>query len=54
MGAAAVDFLHDGKTGVIAALQGLDIVPVPLREVVGHNRTVDARFRQWVARRPAS
>jgi 6-phosphofructokinase 1 len=54
MGAAAVDFLHDGTTGVIAALQGLDIVPVPFREVVGHNRTVDARFRQWVARRPAS
>jgi 6-phosphofructokinase 1 len=44
MGAAAVDFLHEGKTGVIAAIQGTDIVPVPLKDVVGHNRTVDRRY----------
>jgi 6-phosphofructokinase 1 len=44
MGAAAVDFLHEGKTGVIAGIQGMDIVPVPLGEILGHNRTVDRRF----------
>jgi 6-phosphofructokinase 1 len=52
MGAAAVDFLHAGTTGVIAAIQGLDIVPVPIRDVVGHNRTVDARFLGLLGRRP--
>jgi ATP-dependent phosphofructokinase / diphosphate-dependent phosphofructokinase len=50
MGAAAVDFLHDGTTGVIAAIQGLDIVPVPLGDVIGHNRPVDARFLGLVGR----
>jgi 6-phosphofructokinase 1 len=50
LGAAAVDFLHEGRTGVIAALQGLDVVPVPLSEVVGHNRTVDRRFFHLVRR----
>jgi len=50
MGAAAVDLLHSGSTGVIAAIQGLDIMPVPLRDVVGHNRTVDARFLALVGR----
>jgi 6-phosphofructokinase 1 len=53
MGAAAVDFLHDGVTGVITALQALDIKPVPLRDVVGHNRTVDARFLSLI-RRPSA
>jgi 6-phosphofructokinase 1 len=54
MGAAAVDFLHEGTTGVIAAMQGQDIVPVPLRDVVGHNRTVDGRFLGLVGRRARS
>jgi 6-phosphofructokinase 1 len=53
MGAAAVDYLHEGRAGVIAASQGLEIVPVPLAEVVGRNRQVDRRFfrlvRQFVA-----
>ena len=50
MGAAAVDFLHEGKTGVIAGIHGLDIVPVPLADVLGHNRTVDRRFFKLVRR----
>lgn len=50
LGAAAVDLLHEGRTGVIAAMQGLDVVPVPLSEVVGHNRTVDRRFFHLVRR----
>ena len=44
MGASAVDYLHDGRTGVITALQGLDVVPVPLSDVIGRNRAVDPRF----------
>ena len=44
LGATAVDYLHDGRTGVIAGIHGLDIVPTALGEVVGHNRTVDRRF----------
>jgi 6-phosphofructokinase 1 len=43
-GATAVDYLHDGLVGVMTALQGLEIVPVPLRDVVGHNRTVDRKY----------
>ena len=50
MGAAAVDFLHEGRTGVITGMQGLDIVGVPLADVVGHNRTVDKRFFHLVRR----
>src|SRR4029079_12681858 len=50
MGAASVDFLHAGTKGVIAAIQGLDIVAVPLRDVVGHNRTVDRRFLALLGR----
>jgi 6-phosphofructokinase len=49
-GAAAVDYLHEGRTGVITALQGLDVVPVPLADVIGHNRTVDPRFLHLVRR----
>ncbi len=48
MGAAAVDQAHSGHTGVMMAAQGLEIVPVPLAEVVGHNRTVDRRFFRLV------
>ncbi|MBI5287985.1 MAG: ATP-dependent 6-phosphofructokinase [Chloroflexi bacterium] len=48
MGAAAVDQVHSGKTGVMMAAQGLDIVPVPFADVLGHNRTVDRRFFRLV------
>ncbi len=48
MGATAVDFLHDGRVGVMTAIQGLEIVPVPFRDVTGHNRTVDRRFFRLV------
>ncbi|HXF51765.1 MAG TPA: ATP-dependent 6-phosphofructokinase [Dehalococcoidia bacterium] len=39
-GVAAVDFLHAGNVGTMTALQGNDIVPVPLSEVVGKTHTV--------------
>ncbi len=48
MGATAVDWAHEGRTGVMAAAQGLDIVPVPFADVIGHNRRVDRRFYRLV------
>ena len=48
MGATAVDYLHEGRVGVMAAIQGLEIVPVPFSDVTGHNRTVDRRFFRLV------
>ena len=48
LGAAAVDFIHEGRTGVMAAAQGLEVVPVPFSDVIGHNRTVDRRFFRLV------
>lgn len=40
-GVAAVDFAQKGLFGNLTALQGRDIVPVPLSEVTGKTRTVD-------------
>jgi ATP-dependent phosphofructokinase / diphosphate-dependent phosphofructokinase len=48
MGATAIDWLHDGRSGVMTAAQGLEIVPVPFSEVIGHNRPFDARFLRHV------
>jgi 6-phosphofructokinase 1 len=48
MGATAVDYVHDGRVGVMTAIQGLEIVPVPFADVTGHNRTVDRRFFRLV------
>jgi 6-phosphofructokinase 1 len=48
MGATAVDWLHEGRGGVLTAAQGLEIVPVPFAEVIGHNRPIDARFYRLV------
>jgi len=48
LGAAAVDFIHEGRTGVMAGIHGLEIVPVPFADVIGHNRQVDRRFYRLV------
>ncbi len=40
LGLAAVDFVHEGKSGCLVALQGNKIVPVALKEVVGKRKTV--------------
>ncbi len=40
-GIAAIDFVHEGKFGYLVALQGDEIVPFPLRDVVGKRKTVD-------------
>jgi len=50
MGATAVDYLHEGRVGVITAARGLDIVDVPLKDVVGRNRQVDRRYFKLVRR----
>ncbi|MAG36209.1 MAG: 6-phosphofructokinase [Dehalococcoidia bacterium] len=38
---AAVEYLHEGRTGVMAAVRGNQIAAVPLTEVIGENRKVD-------------
>jgi len=40
-GVAAVDYVHEGKFGYMAALVGTKIVPVLLADAVAHNRTAD-------------
>jgi len=40
-GVKAVDCVHDGRFGVMVALQGTKIVPVPLEEAVGKTKTLD-------------
>lgn len=48
LGATAVDYIHEGRVGVMAGLQGMDVVPVPFNEVIGKNRRVDRRFFRLV------
>lgn len=40
-GVAAVDLAHGGRFGYMTALKGNQIVPVPLKDVVGKRKTVD-------------
>jgi len=40
-GVKAVDCVHEGKFGVMVALQGTKIVPVQLEEAVGKTKTLD-------------
>ncbi len=40
LGAAAVNFILAGKTGVMAAVRGEEIVPVPLEDIVGKRKCV--------------
>jgi phosphofructokinase-like protein len=48
MGATAVDFVHENRTGVMTGIQGLHIVAVPFGEVIGHNRRVDKDYFKFV------
>lgn len=41
LGVKAVDMVHEGRFGVMVALQGTKIVPVPLEEAVGKSKTLD-------------
>ena len=40
VGAAAVDFIKEKKFGMMAAIQGGQIAPFPLKDVVGKYKTV--------------
>jgi phosphofructokinase-like protein len=48
-GVAAIDAVHDGAFGQMVALQGGEIVRVPLREAVGTLKTVDPALYHGVA-----
>jgi 6-phosphofructokinase 1 len=43
-GIAAIDLVHEGKFGRMVALQGGNIVSVPLKDVVGKRKTVDLKL----------
>lgn len=48
-GAAAVDYVKEGKFGYMAALKGERIVPVKLSDVVARTRTVDLELWELAA-----
>lgn len=43
-GVRAVEYLLEGKTGVMTGLNGRDIVPVPFSEIVGRNREISTEY----------
>jgi len=43
-GIAAIDLVHKGQFGRMVALQGNEIVSVPLKDVVGKRKTVNSRL----------
>jgi 6-phosphofructokinase 1 len=49
LGVAAADYALEGKTGVMAAVRGLEIVPVPLEEACSEIRGVDRDLYETAA-----
>ncbi len=49
LGVAAADYAIEGKTGVMAAVRGLDIVPVPIEEACSEIRGVGDRLYETAA-----
>ncbi|HOX23389.1 MAG TPA: 6-phosphofructokinase, partial [Elusimicrobiales bacterium] len=47
VGAGAAQFVHEGKFGVMAALKGDAIVPVPLQEAVGQLKVVSPEWLKF-------
>ncbi len=43
-GVTAVEFLIAGKTNVMTGLQGTEMVPVPIDDVISHTKTLSAKF----------
>lgn len=43
-GVAAADLIHQNRYGLMVALRGKDIEPIPLKNVVGKRKTVDLKF----------
>ncbi len=48
-GIAAIDLVSQGKFGVMVALKGNEIVPVPLRDVIGKRKTVDPKLYEMAS-----
>jgi 6-phosphofructokinase 1 len=48
-GIAAIDFVHEGKFGLMVAIRGNEIVSVPLKDVVGKRKTVDPKLYEIAA-----
>src|SRR5205823_8988223 len=46
LGVAAVDLVHDGTFGMLVAVQGNRIQPIPVRDTVGRMKTVDLALYQ--------
>ena len=40
-GIAAMELIHKGESGKIVVLRGNEIIPIELKEVMGHYKTVD-------------
>ena len=43
-GIAAIDLVHEGRFGNMVGLQGNNMVPVPLKDVIGKRKTVDLKL----------
>lgn len=43
-GVRAVEYLLEGRTGVMTGLSGRDIIPVPFSEIVGKNREMSSEY----------
>jgi 6-phosphofructokinase 1 len=43
-GVRAVEYLIEGRTGVMTGLSGRDIIPVPFNEIVGKNREMSSEY----------
>ena len=43
-GVRAVEYLLEGRTGVMTGLSGRDIIPVPFNEIVGKNREMSSEY----------
>ncbi len=52
-GVRAVEYLHEGMSGVMTGLNGKDIVPVPFDDIVGKNREINKEYYE-IARMLAS
>ncbi len=46
LGVKAVDFLLEGKTGVMTGLQGREIIPIPLEDVINNRRAINPEYYQ--------
>jgi phosphofructokinase-like protein len=47
-GLGAIDMVHDGKFGEMAALRANEIISIPLKEAIAKNRVVDTKTIEFV------